>query len=209
MILIGMFDSPFVRRVAVSMKLLDVPFEHRNWSVGKDQERIREYNPLGRVPALVLDDGEVVVESSAILDYLDERVGPQRALLPVSGAPRRKALKLMVLATGAADKGVAQVYEKMLRPEEKQHAPWLERCREQMDGGLRELDKVCAAKKSAWLLGERLAQPDITVAAAFTFLRETLSLDAGVYPALAQHVARCEELPEFKATHVPFFPPKS
>ena len=76
MMLIGMFDSPFVRPVAISMKLLDIPFEHADWSVGKDFERIRRYNPLGRVPTLVLDDGEALMETSAILDYLDERVGP-------------------------------------------------------------------------------------------------------------------------------------
>ena len=62
MILIGMFDSPFVRRVAVSMQLVGKTFEHRNWSVGKDFERIREHNPVGRVPTLVLDDGEALPE---------------------------------------------------------------------------------------------------------------------------------------------------
>jgi glutathione S-transferase len=75
MLLIGMFDSPFVRRVAITLKLLGIPFEHGNWSVGKDFERIRHYNPLGRVPTLVLDNGEVLIESAAILDYLDELAG--------------------------------------------------------------------------------------------------------------------------------------
>src|SRR2546423_15604868 len=112
MILIGMFDSPFVRRVAVSMKLLGMSFEHRNWSVGKDQAEIRKFNPVGRVPTLVLDDGEVLIESSAILDYLDELVGEERALLPRTGAARRRGLKLMSIASGAAEKGVAQLYEK-------------------------------------------------------------------------------------------------
>ena len=93
MILIGMFDSPFVRRVAVSMNLLELPFEHRNWSVGKDFELIRQFNPLGRVPALVLADGESLIDSAAILDFLDDLVGPERALLPQirQGAPRRLA----------------------------------------------------------------------------------------------------------------------
>jgi glutathione S-transferase len=85
MLLIGMFDSPFVRRVAVSMKLLEIPFEHANWSIGKDFDRIREYNPLGRVPTLVTNEGERLMESGAILDYLDEIAGPERALLPRSG----------------------------------------------------------------------------------------------------------------------------
>jgi glutathione S-transferase len=210
MILIGMFDSPFVRRVAVSMKLLGIGFEHRNWSVGKDQASIREYNPLGRVPTLVLDNGEVLVESSAILDYLDELVGPERALLPSRGEARRKALKLMVLATGAAEKGVAQVYEGVFRPEDKRHAPWVDRCREQMHGALIGLDHICKTLgDEQWLVDGRLTQADITVTAVFTFLCETQALPSGRYPALARQVARCEALPEFQATHVPFFTPSS
>jgi glutathione S-transferase len=129
MILIGMFDSPFVRRVAVTMKLLELPFEHKSWSVGKDQAQIRKINPLGRVPTLVLESGEVLTDSAAILDYLDDRVGANRALLPVTGAPRRKALRLMALATGAAEKAVSQLYEVAFRPPEKRHEPWVRRCR--------------------------------------------------------------------------------
>jgi glutathione S-transferase len=92
MLLIGMFDSPYVRRVAVTLKHLRLPFEHGNWSVGTDFDRIREYSPLGRVPVLVMDDGAVLVESGAILDAIDDSAGPDRALLPASGAPRREAL---------------------------------------------------------------------------------------------------------------------
>src|ERR1700676_4212775 len=99
-----MFDSPFVRRVAVSMQLLDIGYQHVNWSVGKDFDRIRQYNPLGRVPTLVLDDGEALVESALILDYLDDRVGAARALLPASGRERRAALSQMAMAIGAAEK---------------------------------------------------------------------------------------------------------
>ena len=85
MLLIGMFDSPFVRRVAVSLKRLDIGFEHANWSVGRDFDRIRAYNPLGRVPTLVLDDGEALIESSAILDYIDELAGPSARCCRASG----------------------------------------------------------------------------------------------------------------------------
>ena len=94
MILIGMFDSPFVRRVGISMNVLRMPFEHRNWSVGKDFELIRQFNPLGRVPALVQPDGDTLIDSAAILDFLDEAAGPERALLPHSGEPRREALRI-------------------------------------------------------------------------------------------------------------------
>src|ERR1700689_1702769 len=100
MLLIGMFDSPFVRRVAVSMQLLDIGYEHADWSVGRDFDRIREYNPLGRVPTLVLDDGAVLSESAAILDYLDDRVGPARALLPASGAHRAEGLRAIARGGG-------------------------------------------------------------------------------------------------------------
>ncbi|MDF3020988.1 MAG: glutathione S-transferase [Steroidobacteraceae bacterium] len=171
MLLIGMFDSPFVRRVAVTLKLLDLKFEHANWSVGKDFERIREYNPLGRVPTLVLPNGEKLFESAAILDYLDELVGPERALLPVSGPERRLALNLIAMATGAADKGVLQLYEGVFRPESKRHQPWLDRLRLQMGSSLAAIDRYMGERGVAqWLVGKRMTQADITAVCAFTFV---------------------------------------
>jgi len=208
MILIGMFDSPFTRRVAISATLLGFSFEHRNWSVGKDFDRIREYNPLGRVPTLVLDDGETLVESAMILDWLDEQVGPQRALLPASGAERRQALNIMALATGAADKGIHIVIERAFRPEEKRHAPWTDRCRVQVNGALAELDRLCAtAGERPWLLGDAICQADITLACYATYLRDAVPLDLAAYPALRTRVERCEAMPEFEQFYVPFYTP--
>jgi glutathione S-transferase len=210
MLLIGMFDSPFVRRVAVSMKLLNLPFEHGNWSVGKDFERIREYNPLGRVPVLVTDGGERLMESSAILDYLDELVGPERALLPRSGPERRQALRLMALATGAADKGVQQVYEGVFRPEPKRHQPWLDRCRVQMGSGLAAIDRHLGERGvSQWLVGKRMTQADITAVCVFTFLNDALRVaeDEVMFESLSTLAKRCESLPAFQGTHVPHTAP--
>ena len=208
MILIGMFDSPFVRRVAVTLQLLGIPFEHKNWSVGTDQAQIRKYNPLGRVPTLVLDDGEALIESSAILDYLDDRAGRGGALRPVTGAPRRRALHLMVLATGAAEKAVLQLYETAFRPEDKRHAPWLERLSAQMQGALAQLERAAAAiEGDDWLVDEALTQADVTVACVFSFIDEALALPAKSYPRLRAHVARCEKLPAFKAYRLAFQPP--
>jgi glutathione S-transferase len=205
MLLIGMFDSPFVRRVAVSLKLLEIKFDHKSWSVGRDQALIRKYNPLGRVPVLVLDDNEIIMESGAILDYLDDRAGRDRGLLPVTGAPRRRALTLMALATGAADKAVQQIYEGFFRPEEKRHEPWVKRLREQMDGALTVLDRACAAiDGDDWLVDEGITQADVTVACAFTYINEALKLPPGLYPNLRRHVTRCEKLPAFKACYAPF-----
>lgn len=208
--LIGMFDSPFVRRVAITMRLHGMPFEHLDWSVGRDFARIREYSPLGRVPALVLDDGEVLAESAAILDFLDEQAGAQRALLPASGAERRHALQRMALAVGAAEKGRELIYENAFRPPEKRHEPWLERCRSQIHGAFGELDRACAARGAGeWLVGSRMTQADITTACMVTFLTESVGLspEAAPYPALRALVARCEALPQFREFHVPWFAP--
>ena len=208
MILIGMFDSPFVRRVAISMQLLGMPFEHRNWSVGKDFDRIREYNPLGCVPTLVLDDGESLVESSMILDYLDQQAGADRALLPVNGVARRQALRLMAVATGAVDKGIHLVIERVFRPAEKRHAPWTERCEVQIRGALAELDRLCAAAGvSEWLFGDAMTQADITLACYVTYLSDAVPLELSAYPALQARVERCEALPVFRQFYVPFDAP--
>jgi len=212
MLLIGMFDSPFVRRVAITMKLLEIPFEHGNWSIGRDFDRIREYNPLGRVPTLVTDEGEKLFESAAILDYLDERAGAERALLPRSGRERRQALNLMAMATGAAEKGVLQIYERVFRPEDRRHQPWVDRCRTQMHGSLAAIDRFLGERGvSQWLVGKRMTQADITAVCVFTFLDDTLRIasDHVMFQSLATLAARCEALPAFQETRVPFLRPNS
>jgi glutathione S-transferase len=207
MLLIGMFDSPFVRRVAVSMQRLEMPYEHRNWSVGKDFDLIRDYNPLGRVPTLVLEDGTSLVESAAILDWLDDQAGPARALLPAAGHARRDALQLMALAHGAAEKGVLQIYERAFRPEDKRHAPWIARCQTQMHAALAVLERNVGVRPGRYLVGEGLGQADITVACVLRFLHDSLGVNRGgaEYPALAAFASRCESLPAFEAVPVPAF----
>lgn len=209
MILIGMFDSPFVRRVAVSMKFLGLPYEHRDWSVGRDFDKIRQFNPLGRVPTLVLDDQYVLFESAAILDYLDDYVGPERALTPCTGRDRARALRIMATASGAAEKGVMQIYERVFRPADKRHAPWIERCRTQTTAALQELERL-AGEGDTWMVGTRLTQADITATCAYTFLCEALAIaDATArYPTLNAVAARCEAMPEFSSIRVAFFAPE-
>ena len=208
MILIGMYDSPFVRRVAVSASLLGFTFEHRNWSVGKDFERIRQYNPLGRVPTLVLDSGEALIESAMILDWLDQQIGPARALLPPDGDARRKAQHLLALATGAAEKGIQLVIERVFRPEDKRHAPWVDRCRLQVHGALKEIDRLCeAAVGSTWLLGDAMTQADVTLACYATYLHDAIPVDLSTYPSLRARVQRCEELEVFRRYYIPFDAP--
>ena len=206
--LIGMFDSPYVRRVAISMQRLHLPFEHRNWSVGVDFDRIRQFSPLGRVPVLVLDDGTALVESAAILDAIDDLAGPSRALLPATGTLRREALRLMALAVASAEKAREVVHERMVRPSEKYHEPWVARCRDQMHGALGVLEEACARRgPSGWLVDDRLTQADVTVACMCTFLAESMAIFAepGRYPRLQAHDAQCEALPEFRATYSQWF----
>jgi glutathione S-transferase len=215
MLLIGMFDSPYVRRVAITMKLQGVAFEHASWSVGKDLAKIQQHNPLGQVPTLVLDDGEALIESAMILDYLDDLAGPARALLPASGAPRRQAQKLVALAMGVADKARMQAYEWIFRPAEKQHEPLRLRLRAQMLDAVTALEAACAARgpglgQDTWLVGDRMTQADISLGCALTYASEVVSLpeSEAPAPALRAFLARLQALPAFREIYLPFDAPK-
>jgi glutathione S-transferase len=199
--LVGQYDSPYVRRVAISLHLLELPFERNTLSVFGDAGAMGRINPLVRVPSLVLDDGEVLVDSHAILDHIDETVGPERALLPRAGAERRRALGIIAHATGAIDKAGAVAYERLLRPADKVHQPWIERCQGQLAGALAVLE---ALPQLPWLLGARLMQPDITVGALLGYMRLRVpdALPAGRYPALERLSAACEALPAFMAARI-------
>src|SRR5258708_17139530 len=114
MILVGQYDSPYVRRVAVSLRVLGFDYEHDTRSVFGDFDSMRQTNPLARIPSLVFDDGEVLIDSAAILDWLDETVGPARALLPTARPQRPRALRLLALATGVMDKAGRSIFERAL-----------------------------------------------------------------------------------------------
>lgn len=196
MVLIGSAGSPFVRRVAVSLRCLGLPFERRLLSPSRDGDELRKVNPLGRVPALVLDDGEVLVDSGAILDHLDELAGPDRALVPPRGAERRKVLRLVALLTGAAEKSVQVFYERNRRPPERIHPPWEAHCAAQVEAALTAVE---AAAERPFLAGARLTQADVTAVATWDFVRQVLPdlADARRFPGLAALVERCAALPAF------------
>lgn len=205
MILIGHYDSPFVRRVAIALTLYDMPFEHRAWSVFADADSIAPFNPLRRVPTLVLEDGEVLIESAAILDALDEMAGEDRALIPARGAARRKVLKVCALAAGLADKAVSLVYERVLH--ERATPIWVDRCRNQMKAVLGVLQAERSAALGPWWFGETLTHADVMVGCVLRFVREAHEgvFDLTAWPALDAHSERCEALPVFQAVVKPFF----
>jgi glutathione S-transferase len=211
--LIGQYDSPFVRRVAIAMRLYGIAFEQRPWSTFGDADRIARYNPLRRVPTLVLDDGEVLIDSAAIIDYLDEIARDQdkiagEAMLPSRGAARRRQLRLCALATGLGDKSVSLVYERALRKEQLEL--WVERCEAQIAGVLAVLEQERAAATTPWLNGARIGHSDIAVACVLGFTCEAHPhlFDGSRHPALAAHAAKCEALPVFKEIMQPLSPPK-
>jgi glutathione S-transferase len=209
MILIGQYDSPFVRRVAIAMRLYGLAFEHRPWSTFGDADKIAPFNPLRRVPTLVLSDGEALIESTIILDYLDELAGPGKSMIASNGPERRHALRVCALATGLADKAVSLLYERVLRKDQYSKI-WVERCQAQIGGVLDVLEKERAAIASPFWSGVKISHADIAVACVLRFTSEAHPslVDPARHPALADHAARCEAMPVFQDIVQPLEPPK-
>jgi glutathione S-transferase len=207
MFLIGQYDSPFVRRTAIAMRLYGAAFEHRPWSTFGDADKIAPYNPLRRVPTLVLDDGEALIDSTAILDYLDELVGPEKAMIAARGPARRRQLRIIALATGLADKAVSLVYERVLRKEPAKI--WVDRCEAQIGGVLEVLEKERAGVITPYWFGAHIGHADIAVACVLRFCGEAhpALFPAARYPELTAHAARCEALPPFQEIVQPLAPP--
>ena len=196
MILVGQYDSPYVRRVAISLRVLGFEYEHDTRSVFGDFDSMRDTNPLGRIPSLVLDSGETLIDSAAILDWLDEQVGNERALLPRGGAERRDALQRIALATGAVDKFGAANYERLIRPSQYRWPDWIVRCLTQGQGALAALEAL------PWPDAAPLDQAQITTYCAVNYVKVTAPDDfsASRFPALEALWQRLEQLPAFRAT---------
>lgn len=198
--LIGMLDSPYVRRAAITLHMLDIPFVHRPLSVFRQFDEFATINPAVKAPTLQLDDGSLLIDSSLIIDYA-ETIKPGRAsLMPSSPAARLDTLQLIGWALTACEKTVQIVYEHHLRPPEKQHAPWLERVRGQLTAAYAVLERR-AALTPTWLLGDTPGQADITTAVAWSFSRHMLPELVAVddHPALSAFTRRAEQLPSFRA----------
>lgn len=200
MILYGRYLSPFVRRVAIWMNLQERAFEHRPLSVlGEDFDRLREVNPFGRVPALQLDDGTVLVETWAIVDWLEETAPADRRLLPASGQARMRALQGVACAHSVAEKAVALVYETTRRPEALHWADWIARVRDQVATGL---DLLEAHTPDAGFAGGG-GPTGMTAAAvaSFDFVKTAHPrLVEGRHPRLHALAERANALPAFSST---------
>ncbi|ROL84759.1 glutathione S-transferase [Pseudomonas protegens] len=198
--LIGMLDSPYVRRVAISLKCMDLPFEHHSVSVFSTFEQFKAINPVVKAPTLVCDGGEVLMDSSLILDYLESLAGPQRSLMPLALPARLHELRLIGLALAACEKSVQIVYERKLRPAEKQHGPWLERIGGQLQAAYTELEQEL--QKQPLPQDGALSQAGISLAVAWSFSQMMLADLFGPeqFPAVRGFAEYAEQLPVFLDT---------
>ena len=200
--LIGTYVSPYARRVAAALVSRAVPYEHEDLNGYANPARARELNPVGKVPVLVLDDGERLIDSAAILDHINELVGPERALVPRFGSARRTALQLSAIATTICEQVTAHYFEQQ-RPSDSAQPELLERYRAQIIGGLKALD---VASHSNGPIGiEPLDIATISAVIAFEYAPKWYpELDpAPIAPALASVAAALTNEPAFAHTRPP------
>lgn len=199
--LIGMLDSPYVRRTAICMKLLGLPFEHRSLSVFRTFDEFSAINPVVKAPTLVTDDGTVLMDSTLILQYLESLVDPAQRLVPVDPAEHLRALRLTGLALAACEKSVQLVYERELRPSEKRHAPWTDRVRTQVHGAFQALEKELA-QVPVLATPDGIGEHGVAIAVAWRFHQMMLpEVDfSAEFPEVVNFSAQAEALPAFRET---------
>ena len=195
-----MLDSPYVRRVAISLQLLRVPFEHASISVFRTFEQFRQINPVVKAPTLVCDDGTVLMDSTLIIEYAEALANSHKSLMPVSVAERQHALRVIGLALAACEKSVQIIYERQLRPAEKLHEPWVARVTGQLLAAYEALEAE-ERKRPLSVTSETINQAGLTTAIAWHFTQQTLAevVAAEKYPALMALSSKAEALAEFVA----------
>lgn len=198
--LIGMLDSPYVRRVAVSLQLLGLRFEHQSLSVFRNFPEFQAINPVVKAPTFICDDGEVLMDSTLILAYAEVLARPGRSLMPTSVAELQHALRVIGLALAACEKSVQIIYERGQRPPEKRHEPWVERVTGQLLAAFGALEQEVKRRPLA-ATSATIDQAGVTTAIAWHFAQQTLPevVPAANHPSLVALSARAEALPEFLA----------
>ena len=196
--LIGMLDSPYVRRVAISLQLLGLRFEHRSVSVFRAFDEFHAINPVVKAPTLVCDDGTVLMDSGVILEYAQALA--RRSLLPADLSELQSDLRVIGLGLAACDKSVQLIYERALRPAEKQHEPWVMRVTGQLQAALTGLEAEIALRPLATRPAQ-MTQAAVTAAITWHFVQQMLPqiIPAARFPALAAFSAEAESLSVFKA----------
>lgn len=197
--LIGMLDSPYVRRVAISLQLLGLRFEHQSLSVFRSFAQFQQVNPVVKAPTLVCDDGEVLMDSTLILEYA-EAIARPRSLVPVQLQELQHTLHIVGLALAACEKSVQIVYERGLRPPEKLHEPWVERVTGQLLAAYQALEEEVGRRPLA-VTSSTITQAGVSAAVAWQFTQQMLPevVRAADFPSLVAFSAQAEALPAFRA----------
>ena len=195
-----MLDSPYVRRVAISLQLLGVRFEHRSLSVFRTFAQFQQINPVVKAPSLVCDDGEVLMDSTLILEYAEALAAPRKSLMPADVRELQHTLHVIGLSLAACEKNVQIIYERNVRPAEKLHQPWVDRVTGQLLAAYSVLESELQRAPLAVTSGT-ITQAGVTAAVTWHFTQMTLPevVPAGNYPTLAELSLRAESLPEFRA----------
>jgi glutathione S-transferase len=193
--LVGMLDSPYVRRVAVTLLTAGVAFQHRPISLFRHIDEFSRISPLLKAPTLVTDDGTVLIESSVILEYLAMLSPGVAALMPRTPP----AFRATGLGLTISEKAVQSYYERELRTPTERSQSWLDRITKQLTAGLEAQNRE--TPDAGWIGGGALGVADITVACAFSFTQGLLAdiVDPARYPKLAAFCVRAESLPAFRA----------
>ena len=200
--LIGMLDSPYVRRVAISARHLGIDLEHESVSVFRHFEHFQQINPVVKAPTLVLDNGEVLIDSTLIIDYLEALAGPGKSLMPGDLKQRLRAWRLIGLGLAACEKSVQLYYERNLRPAEIQYQPWVERVEGQLTAAYSALEREL--EKQPLANGALIEQDGITLAVAWSFTNLVTpdQVDASRFPRIAEFTAQAEKLEAFISTPI-------
>lgn len=198
--LIGMLDSPYVRRVAVSLQMLGIRFEHQSLSVFSTYEQFRQINPVVKAPTLVDDDGSVLMDSTLILQYAEALARPSARRTPTMPTELMRSQRLLGLALAACDKAVQIVYESRVRPAEKLHQPWVDRVTQQLLAAL-DLLEAEQIQQPLDASSAGMPPPGVMMAVTWHFIQRMLPGVAAParYPALAEYSRLAEALPEFQA----------
>ena len=197
--LVGPWISGFTRRTGITLKLLGIPFEHLDLNAYTQKDEVRRYSPMGKVPALVLDDGEVLVDSPGIIDMLYEMAGPEKVLMPPSRAQRLQARQLIGIGLNIYPKLTA-LYDENQRPANYRLQSAIEGFAEQAIIGLKLLE---AEARDGWLVNDQLSQADVMAVVCYQGASMFVLPDfvnAQSFPRLAALAERAMKIDAFAST---------
>ncbi len=195
--LIGMLDSPYVRRVAISLDLLGIGFEHESLSVFSTFDAFKAINPVVKAPTLVCGDGAIIMDSTLILQFAEAQAG--RSLFPSDSSARGHAFAAVGTALAGCEKGAQIVYERSLRPKAAQYEPWMERVTGQLLAAFGALETQ--VQERPMVFADPAGQPAVTAAVVWGFTQAMLPqlVAACAYPGVATLAARLEQSAPFLA----------